>query len=125
MEGCLTVSGSEHPESEDPAREAIPEEDESRTEDVHLRNLIETYETLPELWDPAHPSYVNRTQRNGALDKLANIYRKIKLGVINELKHLLSTFCVHSSCIEEGPLEYLLHMTQPLPRIRLQVICAL
>jgi hypothetical protein len=46
MEGCHL--GSEHPECEVPASEAIPEEDDLKNDEV-LRNFIETYEALPEL----------------------------------------------------------------------------
>ena len=45
-----------------------------------LRNFIETYEALPELWNPTNPVYLNKTKRNIALDKLMNIYIKIKPG---------------------------------------------
>lgn len=60
--------------SESPASENIPEDS-----DV-LRKFIETYEVLPELWNPTHPLYINKTERNMALDKLLNIYVKIKPG---------------------------------------------
>lgn len=45
-----------------------------------LRNFIETYEALPELWNPTNPMYLNKTKRNIALDILLNIYVKVKPG---------------------------------------------
>jgi hypothetical protein len=35
-------------------------------------------EAIPELWNPTSPSYLNKTKKNIALDKLLNIYIKIK-----------------------------------------------
>jgi hypothetical protein len=74
MEGCVTVGS----ESEVPGGEAIQEDDS--TNDEVLRNFIETYEGLPELWNSSHSSYMNKTRRNLALDKLVNIYSKMKPG---------------------------------------------
>jgi hypothetical protein len=36
-----------------------------------LRNFIDTYETLPELWNPTSPTYLNKTKKNIALDMTA------------------------------------------------------
>ena len=57
--------------TESPTSEVTAEEGEV------LRNFIETYEALPELWNPTNPVYLNKTKRNIALDKLLNIYIKI------------------------------------------------
>jgi hypothetical protein len=91
MEVCVTV-GSEHPECEVPVNEAIPEEDDLRNDEV-LRNFIETYEALPELWNSSHPSYMNKTKRNLALDKLGNMYRKMKPGANRaDVRRKINTF---------------------------------
>lgn len=74
MEGCVTVGS----EAEVPGGEAI--QDDDSTNDEVLRNFIETYESPPELWNSSHPSYMNKTRRNLALDKLVNIYSKMKPG---------------------------------------------
>jgi hypothetical protein len=46
--------------------------------DAHLRSFTEIYETLPELWNPADPSYMNKHKRNVALDKLLVVYKETK-----------------------------------------------
>lgn len=74
MEGCVTVGS----ESEVPGGKAI--QDDDSTNDEVRRNFIETYESPPELWNSSHPSYMNKTRRNLALDKLVNIYSKMKPG---------------------------------------------
>lgn len=33
---------------------------------------------MPELWNPTSPNYINKTKRNTALDKLLEVYKKIK-----------------------------------------------
>jgi hypothetical protein len=44
-----------------------------------LRNFVETYKALPELWNPTNPMYLDKTKRNIALDKLLNIYVELSL----------------------------------------------
>jgi hypothetical protein len=44
-----------------------------------LGNFVETYEALPELWNPTNPMYLNKTKRNIALDKLMNMYVELSL----------------------------------------------
>ncbi|XP_074038447.1 ethanolamine kinase 1 isoform X3 [Leptinotarsa decemlineata] len=58
---------------------------EQQTEEVYdstreeiLRNFIETYESLPELWNSSLDIYKNKTKRNAALNKLLVIYKKLK-----------------------------------------------
>jgi hypothetical protein len=50
-----------------------------------LRNFIETYGALPELWNPNNPMYLNKTKRNTALDKLLNIYVNLSLTLVSFL----------------------------------------
>lgn len=58
---------------------------ESRQDDRELlQKFIEIYETLPELWDASNSSYMNKVKRNLALDKLLNVYIKIKPGAKRE-----------------------------------------
>lgn len=45
---------------------------------ILLRQFIELYETLPELWDPTNPLYMKKNKRNLALDKLLVIFNKMK-----------------------------------------------
>jgi hypothetical protein len=52
--------------------------------EVH-RNFIETYEALPELWNPTNPMYLNKIKRNIALDKLMNIYVELSLILVSFL----------------------------------------
>jgi hypothetical protein len=44
-----------------------------------LRNFIETYEALPEPWNPTNTMYLDKINRNIALDKLLNIYVDISV----------------------------------------------
>jgi hypothetical protein len=43
-----------------PITESPPSE--VKAEEV-LRNFIETYEALPELWNPTSPAYLNKTKK--------------------------------------------------------------
>lgn len=48
--------------------------------DTVLQTFIESYEALPELWNPIDPNYINKHRRNAALDKLLSIYVATKPG---------------------------------------------
>lgn len=43
-----------------------------------IKNFIETYETLPELWNSLIPAYQNKYNRNSVLNKLLTIYSQTK-----------------------------------------------
>lgn len=47
-------------------------------EQLILKEFILMFESLPELWDSTSPSYVNKPKRKAALDKLLNIYKRLK-----------------------------------------------
>lgn len=58
--------------------------DEELSKNDVLRRFIETYESLPELWNGTHAAYTNKTRRNAALDKLIPIFSAIKPGAKRE-----------------------------------------
>ncbi|KAG5870747.1 hypothetical protein JTB14_022000 [Gonioctena quinquepunctata] len=43
-----------------------------------LQRFIEVYESFPELWNKAHPSYSNKYKKNMALEKLLVIFKEMK-----------------------------------------------
>jgi len=61
----------EWPESPD------PDTSEKNNNSV-LKTFILLYEQLPELWNSASPSYLNKYKRNEALANLLVIYKEIK-----------------------------------------------
>ncbi|XP_053972731.1 uncharacterized protein LOC128888067 [Hylaeus anthracinus] len=77
MESCV-ADDSEYVEYKVPPSEML--QDKSNNNDDVLRTFIETYEALPELWNSMHTYYSNKARRNLALDKLADIYGKLKPG---------------------------------------------
>jgi len=48
--------------------------------EISLREFIEIYEILPELWDPEDPLYRSKKKkkRNSVLDKVVIVFNKIK-----------------------------------------------
>jgi len=45
---------------------------------ISLREFIEIYEILPEIWDPEDPFYKSKEKRNLALDNVVIVFNKIK-----------------------------------------------
>jgi len=46
--------------------------------EISLREFIEIYEILPELWDPEDPLYKSKKKSNLALDNVVIVFDKIK-----------------------------------------------
>nr|XP_023020622.1 uncharacterized protein LOC111509164 [Leptinotarsa decemlineata] len=86
MEGSgASETESEHTENDvvdvrlsEVSAEQQTEEIYDSTREEILRNFIETYESLPELWNSSLDIYKNKTKRNAALKKLLVIYKKLK-----------------------------------------------
>ncbi|KAG5871353.1 hypothetical protein JTB14_019750 [Gonioctena quinquepunctata] len=86
MDGpAASETGSKHPENEvvdvrlsEVSAEQQAEEIYDSTSEEFLRNFIETYESLPELWNSSLDIYINKTKRNAALNKMLVIYKKLK-----------------------------------------------
>lgn len=53
-------------------------DDSSLTEKHYLSVFIKTWETYPELWNTSCKAYRDTVKKNNALDKLLDIYKKIK-----------------------------------------------
>lgn len=43
-----------------------------------MRSFIDTFETMPILWDSRNASYKNKRKRSEALEKLLPVYRRVK-----------------------------------------------
>ncbi|KAJ8927073.1 hypothetical protein NQ314_020504 [Rhamnusium bicolor] len=86
MDGsAASETESQHPENNVVEVSASEVSAEQQTEEIYdstsekiLRNFIEAYESLPELWNSSLDIYMNKTKRNAALNKLLVIYRKLK-----------------------------------------------
>lgn len=68
----LTVEWCESPDNE-----LLDISDKSASDNV-LKRFIQVYESFPELWNTASPSYHNKYKRNLALANLLIIYKEIK-----------------------------------------------
>ena len=42
-----------------------------------MRSFIETFETMPILWDSRNASYKNKRKRAEAMEKLLSVYRRL------------------------------------------------
>jgi len=51
--------------------------------EISLREFIEIYEILPELWDPEDPLYKSKQKSNLALDNVVIAFNKIKPNAIH------------------------------------------
>jgi len=77
------ISNGSHTEEHNAKTQTVSE----NTREISLREFIEIYEILPELWDPDDPLYKSKKQRNLALDKVVIVFDKIKPNAIhNDLK---------------------------------------
>lgn len=54
------------------------------TENKYLSVFIKTWETYPELWNTSCEAYRDKVKKNNALDKLLDIYKKIKANSTRE-----------------------------------------
>ncbi|CAF4853566.1 unnamed protein product [Pieris macdunnoughi] len=59
-------------------------DDATLTEKHYLSVFIKTWETYPELWNTSCKSYRDTVKKNNALDKLLDIYNKIKPNSMRE-----------------------------------------
>jgi len=67
---------SEWPDFLQGAEEVIDEQPDDKKE--YLRQFIEKFESLSQLWNQKDPSYTNKKARNRGFDQLKEIYSKIK-----------------------------------------------